>query len=58
MYRGIPVCVDHDLGDSSAIAQIDEQKATVVAALVDPPHEHSCLASVGRSQRSAHMSAM
>jgi hypothetical protein len=57
MDRGIPVGIDHDLRNPGTVAQINEEQAAVVAALVHPSHEHSFFASVGRAQRSAHMSA-
>jgi hypothetical protein len=57
MDRSISIRIDHDLRNSAAIAQIDKEEAAVIAAPVDPTHEHSFLSSVRRPQRSAHVGA-
>ena len=43
----------HHLRHAGAVAQIDENHAAVVAAAVDPSHEHGFFAGVGGAQRAA-----
>ena len=55
--RGIAVGAEHDLRHSLAIAQMEEEHATQIAAAMDPAHQHNTLARIGRAQRSAVMRA-
>ena len=49
--------IEHDLGHTRAVAQIDEKQVAMIAALVHPSHEHSFFSGVGNAQRPAHVGA-
>jgi hypothetical protein len=55
---GCGLLVDDDLGDAGAVAQIEEDEATVVAAAVDPAHEDDILARVLGAKLSTHPGAL
>jgi len=54
---GRELLVENDLGDASAVAEIEEDEVAVVAAPVDPAHQHHLLAGVSGAQCAAEMRA-
>jgi hypothetical protein len=50
MCHGIDLRVENDLGDSMTIAQIDENKAAVIAPTLHPAHQDHRLPEVVRIQ--------
>ena len=52
---GGQLLVQHDLRDAGAVAQVEEDEVAVVAAAVDPAHQHHLLAGVGGAQFAAEM---
>ena len=46
--------VEDDLGDAGTVAKVEEDEVTVVAAPVDPAHQHHLPAGVGGAQFAAH----
>ena len=54
---GVAFGIEDNLHDAGAVAEIDEEQAAVVAALVDPSHEHGFFAGVGGAESAAHVSA-
>ncbi len=57
MNGGIQFVIEYDLGNASAVAQVNEDDLAEVAAAVDPSHEHNLFACIGEPKRSAHMSS-
>ena len=55
MAIGRELFVKHDLGDAGAVAEVEEDEVAVVAAAVDPAHEHNLLAGVGGAQVAAEV---
>ena len=49
--------IQHQLHDSVAVAQIDEDKPAVIASRLDPSPESDVAADVGRSKRAAVISS-
>ncbi len=49
----IHVGLENNLGDSPAIAQVDENTTAMIAARGHPAEQHHRLAGVGRAQRAA-----
>ena len=54
---GRELLVEHDLGDAGAVAQVEEDEVAVIAAAVDPAHQHHLFAGVGGAQCAAEMRA-
>ena len=55
---GGDLLVDDDLGDSGAVAQVEEDEAAMVAAAVDPAHENDVLPRVLGAKLSTHSGAL
>ena len=57
VHSGSDVLMKYDLGDAIAVAQIDEDDASMIAPAVHPAHQDHGLAFIGGAQRSAVMRA-
>src|SRR3990172_4709345 len=58
VHLGEDVLLEHHLGEPLAVAQVDEDRPAVVAAVVDPAEEHDLLVEVSLGQFTARMSAL
>jgi hypothetical protein len=54
---GYQFLVQNHLADAAAVAYVEEDEVAVVAAPVDPAHEHYLLTGVGGTQFAAEMGA-
>ena len=57
MHFGPGVGVENQLRDAIAIAQVDEDHATQIAAAMHPAHQQGALSGVGGAQFPAGMCA-
>ena len=57
VHRGVHVIMKNDLRDPFAVAQVNEDHATEIAAAMNPSHQNHALADVGGAQLSARMGA-
>jgi hypothetical protein len=57
VYLGAGIGSDHNLRNTGAIPQIEEDEIAEVAAAVHPSHQDNLGAGVGGTQLSAHMSS-
>ncbi len=55
---GIALGIDDNLSDAAAVAQIDEKQVAMVAAAIDPAHQHSLFARVGSAESTAHVGSL
>ena len=58
MRRYAQLLIEDDLGDSAAVAHVDEDEVAKVAPPVHPAHEHDVFIGVGRAQIAGVMRAM
>jgi hypothetical protein len=49
--------IEDDLGDTGAVAQIDEDNVPEVVAPVDPSHQRGLFARFGEAESAAHVSS-
>jgi hypothetical protein len=54
--RAAYLWIEDDLGDSVAVAEVDEHAAAVVASDIDPPGEDNALSDMCGAQLTAAMS--
>ncbi len=55
MPLGNQFFIEHNLGNAAAVAHIEKDQVAVIAATVNPAHEHYLLAGVGGTQFAAEM---
>ena len=54
---GMQLLIEDDLGDSGAVAQIDENQLAQIAAAMHPAHQHDVFIGVGCAQIAAVVGA-
>ncbi len=52
---GRQLLVEHNLGDAGAVAKVEKDEVAVVAAAINPAHQHHLLAGIGGAQVAAQM---
>jgi hypothetical protein len=55
---GREVLIEDDLGDAGAVAEVEEDEVAVIAASVDPPHQHNIFAGIAGAKLTAGMGAL